>query len=578
MTTESYLRDPRFRAHGAAIKLGPETPAIWYTHEQLVEGFSKVDWSQTAVLHHHAAFDAAILSWHYNVHPRFIFDTLSMARHNLGNHLGVSLDAVRKHFGIAPKITPYHLFKGKRWEEMDEHTRHELGAGACDEVESIWRIFQLLGKDFPAEEYDTIDTTIKMFSMPCLRADASILAQVWESENTKKANLMASLGVDASELQSADKFAELLRAEGIEPETKDGKNGQIYAFARTDPFMTSLLEDEDERISGLAEARLGVKSSFLQTRVETLGWMASRGPMPVYLHMYGAHTTRWSGGDGVNWQNNNAAVEKAILPPEGFHAYEIDASQIECRLLNHVAGQEDKVDEFRRGLDPYIGVASAFAGFPVNKDDHPELRQAGKVVELQAGYGSGDAKIKQTLRVKAGIRITDDEAYRYKMAYRDTHPFVVELWGTAGRMISRLAGGPPVDWGPTQVRDGRLYLPNGTWIDYTTLDYYRDDEHDDSYWRLKTRRGWAKIYGAKLVENLIQALARVVISQAMARIKKSGYRIINCKHDSMWILIPRDGREKEHIRYIESEMRKTPEWLPGIPLDAEGRLADRYGK
>lgn len=174
--------------------------------------------------------------------------------------------------------------------------------------------------------------------------------------------------------------------------------------------------------------------------------------------------------------------------------------------------------------------------------------------------------------------ITPEEGEKYKMAYRDTHPKVVELWGVAGRMLGRLAGGPPLDWEPVTLKDGKMFLPNGTWINYTTLEYHRDDEYDDSYWRLKTRRGWSKIYGAKLVENLIQALARVVISQAMTRIKKSGYRVINTKHDSMWILIPRDGREKEHARYIESEMCVEPAWLKGIPLGAEGFLGERYAK
>lgn len=578
MTTEAYLRDPRFEPHGAAVKFGPEHRAKWYDAAELRQVLSQVDWSQTAVLHHHAAFDAAILNWHYDIRPRFIFDTLSMARHNLGNHISVSLESVRKHFNMPSKTTPYNLFKNKHWHEMSPETRRLVGEGAEDEVESIWAIFKLLGQTFPAEEYEVIDITLRMFTEPVLRADTGMLAGIWQAENTRKRDLMEELGVNEDDLQSAGRFAELLRAEGVEPEMKDGKNGAIYAFAKTDPFMTSLLEDEDPRISGLAEARLGVKSTFLQTRVEALGWMVSRGPMPVYLNMYGAHTTRWSGGDGVNWQNLNAAIEKAVSAPEDYWSYQIDASQIECRILNMVAGQTDKVDEFRNGLDPYVGVASAFAGFEVNKTDYPELRQAGKVVELQAGYGSGGPKIRQTLRVKAGIHINDEEAMRYRDAYRETHPRVVELWGAAGRMISRLAGGDPTDWGPVHIRDGKMFLPNGTWIDYTTLEYYRDDEYDDSYWRLKTRKGWVKIYGAKLVENLIQALARVVISQAMVRIRRNGYRIINTKHDSMWILIPRDGREQEHIRYIESEMRVEPAWLPGIPLDAEGHLGERFSK
>lgn len=578
MTQEAYIRDKRFESHGAAIKWGANTKARWYTHQELVAGFPRVDWSQTAVLHHHAQFDAAILNWHYGVRPKFIFDTLSMARQILGNHISVSLDSVRKHYGIHAKTTPYNLFKGRHWHEMTPDVQRLVGEGAEDEVESIWKIFQIMGATFPVEEYEVIDTTIRMFSEPVLRADSAMLAKVWEAEDARKKNLMEELGVNEDDLQSAGRFAELLLAEGIEPEMKDGKNGQIYAFAKTDPFMTSLLEDEDDRVRGLAECRLGVKSTFRQARVETLGWMASRGPLPVYLNMYGAHTTRWSGGDKVNWQNNDAAIEKAILPPDGYFAFEVDASQIECRILNAVAGQEDKVEEFRQKLDPYVGVASAFAGFPVNEVDHPELRQAGKVVELLCGFGGGGMAIRRSLRVKAGIRITPEEGEKYKFAYRSTHPFVEDLWKQGGRVIARLAGGAPMDWGPVHIADGKMYLPNGTAINYTTLEYYRDDEYDDSYWRMKTRRGWSKLYGAKLVENLIQALARVFISQVMIRLVRAGYKIINTKHDSMWILIPMDGREKDHVAYIKNEMRQPPAWLPDVPLDAESRLAARFGK
>ena len=136
-------------------------------------------------------------------------------------------------------------------------------------------------------------------------------------------------------------------------------------------------------------------------------------------------------------------------------------------------------------------------------------------------------------------------------------------------MLGRLAGGPPMDWGPTVVRDGRIYLPNGCPLNYGSLEYYKDQETDEEYWRLRTRRGWTKMYGAKLVENLIQALARVVISQEMVRIVGLGYRIVGTEHDSLWILIPKDGKENWHIDRCLVEMSRTPEWLPGIPLAAE---------
>jgi len=587
MSTEAYIRDPRFKAHGAAIKWSANTSAQWYDERQLRYILTQHDWSDTFLIHHHAQFDGLILSHHYDVHPKMFGCTLSMARLLLGNHLSVRLDAVRKHFGMSMKTTPYNLFRGKQWEEMDQGTQRLIGEGAIDEVESIWKIFGLMHQQFPVEEYESISTTIKMFTEPVLVADVPALAKVWQDESTKKANMLNDLNVTAEDLQSADRFAQLLRDEGIEPETKSGKKGPIWAFAKNDAFMKELQNDENDRVRMLVEARLGVKSTLVQTRSETVGWMARRGPLCIYLQFAGAHTSRWSGGDGANWQNGVPAINETVQPPPGYLAARPDASQIECRILNFVAGQTDKIDDFRLGRDPYVGVAEAFCGHPVNKIDHPDLRQAGKVVELQAGYGSGGEKIRATLRNKVGILISPEDGEKYKKAYRDTHPAVVDMWKTGGRMLSRLAGGAPCEWGPTTVRDRRIFLPNGIALIYETLEFYKpsaDEEcgpYDrDGYWRLLTREGWQKMYGAKLVENYIQALARVVISQAMNRITrmKMPVRVVNMRHDDLWLCIKKDGHEQEYLDICMNEMRRTPAWLPGIPLDCEGSLGQRYSK
>ena len=216
-----------------------------------------------------------------------------------------------------------------------------------------------MGIPFPREELQVISTTVQMFTNPCLQADIGLLGKVWMDEANKKDARMAALSITEADLQSADRFAELLRQEGVEPEMKDGKNKQIYCFAKTDEFMRGLQEHDNERIRTLAEARLGAKSTLLQTRAETLGWMARRGPMPVYLRYCGAHTTRWSGGDGANWQNfkRGSDIRRAIMAPAGFLLAPIDLSQIECRILNYLAGQEDVIEKFRKGEDPYIGTA-----------------------------------------------------------------------------------------------------------------------------------------------------------------------------------------------------------------------------
>ena len=118
MSTEAYVRDKRFEAHGAAIKWSADTPARWYNEPQLRWVLKNEDWSDTFLVAHHCNFDGLILSHCYDVHPARLGCTLSMARLLLGNHLSVSLDSVRKHFGIPLKSTPYSLFDGRHWNEI----------------------------------------------------------------------------------------------------------------------------------------------------------------------------------------------------------------------------------------------------------------------------------------------------------------------------------------------------------------------------------------------------------------------------------------------------------------------------
>ena len=141
MSTESYIRDARFEAHGAAIKWQHNIPARWYPEKELRHVLKEQDWFDIFLIAHHMAFDGLILSHHYGVFPKMLGCTLSMARLMLGNHLSVSLDQVRKHFGMPLKTTPYDQMTGKYWREMSPTVQQIVADGCCDEVESVWIIF-----------------------------------------------------------------------------------------------------------------------------------------------------------------------------------------------------------------------------------------------------------------------------------------------------------------------------------------------------------------------------------------------------------------------------------------------------
>lgn len=141
MSTEAYCRDSRFEAHGCAIKTAKDKPAFWVPRPYLKAVFDKIDWANTFAVAHHMQFDGLILSHHYNAVPKMYGCTLSMARLVLGSHHSVSLESVRRHFGMPGKSTPYNLFEGKHWDEMSPAVQKMVGDGAVDEVESVFQIF-----------------------------------------------------------------------------------------------------------------------------------------------------------------------------------------------------------------------------------------------------------------------------------------------------------------------------------------------------------------------------------------------------------------------------------------------------
>lgn len=427
---------------------------------------------------------------------------------------------------------------------------------------------------FPAEELEIISMTVKMFTEPQLVGDIETFGKVWTAEAQRKQAMLAEIKVDPKALQSADKFAELLRAEGIEPEKKPGKSGDIYAFAKTDQFMQDLQEHEDERVRTLAEARIGLKSTLDQTRAERLGYMGQRGAMPVYLAYCGAHTTRWSGGDRVNWQNlkRGSALRKGNRAPPGYKAIKADKSQIECRILNYVAGQEDVIQRFANKEDPYIGIASKFYGREITANDKAE-RGVGKQLELSCGYGAGGPTIVRTAaRGTYGpkVYLSEIEGIAARDLYRSTHQGVVDYWKQASRMISAIAGtNNRVQWGPLLVDTGVIYLPNGCPLWYPELHYHRDEETGEEEWRYKTRKGFTKLYGGKLTENVIQALSRVDMSQSLLRIlARTGIRPCHLEHDAATWLVP-ERLVDPFVKVVNDEMTRAPQWLPGIPLGCD---------
>lgn len=145
MTTEAYVRDKRFEAHGASIRW-PQGNTIWYddTKPTLRDTLNNIDWANTGVVAHHAQFDGLILSHHFNIKPAQWFCTYSMARLVVGNHISVGLGSLAGHFGLGAKTIDYNAFRGRRWSQMTSDVKQMLADGCNHDVELTWLLFQKL--------------------------------------------------------------------------------------------------------------------------------------------------------------------------------------------------------------------------------------------------------------------------------------------------------------------------------------------------------------------------------------------------------------------------------------------------
>ena len=584
LTTEEYCRNARFDPHGWGIRYADGRKG-WLGGDAIAE--EGIDWSKTVVLCHHAQFDGFVLNHRYGIKPGGWLDTLSMARFVLGTHSRLSLDALTKRFGLQGKTIDYSQgsgFKGLHWHEMTPAQRENLANGCLDDLEGTWGLFCELAKTFPAVEYPIVDLTVRMFTEPRLVGDAEQFARVRDDDYTRKNELLYELGVGESDLSSNGKFVVLLESLGVDVDMKMSAPTKTYptgrlvpAVAKSDGFMQGLLDDPDDQLSTLARARIETKSTINETRAGRLHDITLRGCIPIYLNYAGASTRRWSGGDSLNPQNfgRDGKLRRGIKAPDGYLIAAPDQSQGECRLLSWLAGQTDVVERFARGEDVYLPMASAFYCREITKADKVE-RQMGKGIELGCGFGMGPPKLLSTLR-RGGVQIDLEGAERGVKVYRETHPMVVALWKEAKQVLRMLGERQAFTWRIfSSPGDGCLYHPNGTWLDYSTLEYHENEAHERN-WRVKSRDGWKRMYGAKLVENVIQWLSRIVTSEAMVRFRDAGHPVVGMSHDDVWLLCPDDAQLEQRKQFIIETMATTPSWAPGLPLGAECKLGRTYG-
>ena len=597
MTTEEYIRHDKFEVIGVSAKLNSD-PGRWHTGNGLRDFLNSLDCPNKAVLCHHAAFDGAILNWHFGIKPKFWLDTLSMARPTHAVTVGGSLKMLAAKHSIGEKGTEVVDAFGKRRKDFTPAEIKKYGDYCINDGDLTWKLFKILSKGFPTSELMIIDQTIRMFTEPVLDLDRYALQDHLSSEKDRKQTLLNMLGNGDPEaakkiLMSNKKFADLLTALGVTPPMKvsptTGK--ETYAFAKTDQGLLSLLDHVNPAVAAVAKVRLGVKSTIEETRTQRLIDISMRGELPVMLIYYAAHTGRFGGGDKTNLQNlpsrQNTTLRSTICAPEGWKIIACDSSQIEARLLAYIARQDDLVQAFREGRDVYSEFATKVYGYHVDKSKKQE-RFMGKTCILGLGYGMGHVKFRNTLNL-AGIEISEAEAKRIVYLYRDTYPKIKALWTRCDTLLNDMTsgtGGVIADILSYDING--IVLPNTMLLKYNALRSTNDgfsyigDARAFRKLAAQVVQGtdkdsvpWTNIYGGKVTENIIQALARIVVADQMVAISR-WERVIWQVHDENICCVP-DERVVATQQVMEREMTVPPSWARNLPIACESAVGDNYG-
>jgi DNA polymerase I-like protein with 3'-5' exonuclease and polymerase domains len=595
MSTEDYVCDPRFHFMLVSLKKNNESPK-WFSGT-LAETFKwmyREGAFHGAWLCHHTMFDGLCSAKHFKFVPRMMFDTRLMAQAVLKPYMrSVSLDSCLKHVDLGiKKGNAVHTMIGRT---LDSLSRGELRAYAeygMADVEGTYRLFKYLLPQFPREELEIIDMTLRMYLQPRLRLDATLLTQILAETRAKKAKLLASLPASITEkmLASNKQFAEVLTSLGVDPPTKISPttNEITFAFSKNDTAFKELEEEyaDDDLVSAVLTARLGVKSTIEESRTERLINIGMKHTwLRVPLLYYAAHTGRYGGMEKINMQNpprvDKSKLRYAIVAPPGHVVLALDLAQIEARINAWLSGQEDLLQQFRDRLDPYARFASVAYRCDVVKgrskgDD--KKRFVGKTCILGLGYGMGAMKLRATLR-KDGVKLEPNEDELLVRTYRDMYDRIPMLWRICDRQISLMAQGKTrFTLGPVTFAKNSIILPNGMQIVYHGLKYL-DGNNKMNY------RGWAysfagelrTLWGGKIVENIVQALARILVMQYMIQIKRQyGMTPALQVHDELDYVVPEDRAEELALAF-SAMMRVPPQWGPDLPIEVEANYGPTFG-
>lgn len=640
MSPIAYVLSPKTELISLAYKFGDGPTEVIFGEREIKAWSKTVDWANTMVIGHNmSGFDSMILAWRLGAEPKMWACTAAMARPWFSKTQakvlntrtgvkepkdGVSLAKLVAEFKLGVKDqNVLHDTKGRNLKDFTAEEVEAMRKYNAADVDQCWGLFKHLFKLTTPQELLLVDMTTRMLVCPQFVVDRDLLTTTLAEERERKHNMLLdlakSLGMHHKEfntvgemldhdkrkhfdeiaaavcktLGSAPKFSALLTSLGVEIPTKisptTGKTAP--ALAKTDEAFVALQEHENPVVAAAAQARLGVKSTLLETRIEAFITASDplNGLLPAPLRYAGADTTgRWS-GEQYNPQNlprvsgkPSDALRNCLMAGAGKKVVVADLSGIELRVNHFLWKVPSSMALYQADpekADLYKDFAAAL--YNIDKSEVSKAqRQVGKVAHLGLGFGAGAATFQKVAKLMGGVTLSEAESADVVAKWRGMYKEIVRGWKTCHSMLPYIEAGEREDidpWGLCRTTKNGIILPSGRQIRYPDLRQ-EDTEEGKKEWVYGHGRNKARIYSGKIDENVIQALARDVIAgNAVKVFQDTGLRPALMVHDELVYVVP-EGEAEETLAHVQKVMRTPPDWWPELVTWSEGDIANTYGE
>ena len=319
MNAIDYVMHPDTEIISLAAKFDDGETHCVFGEDKIANLLSRIDWSDVMLVGHNmSGFDAMIFAWRFGVKPKLWGCTLAMARPLFQTTVGLSLKKVAAALGVGTKgdIEATNT-KGKHLKDFTPEEVAAMEEYNKLDVELCAGVFKELAPHTTRQEIQLIDATTRMLVEPEFDLDVDLLEKTLTEEQKNKELMLLDIatmtgayvpGMEDADvadavkkvLASAPKFAALLRDLGVEPPVKPSPTNpkkNVYALAKTDEAFLQLQDHADPIVAATARARLGVKSTLLESRITQFlaAGTALNNKMPIFLNYYAATTGRWGG-------------------------------------------------------------------------------------------------------------------------------------------------------------------------------------------------------------------------------------------------------------------------------------------